>query len=152
MTDSKPNTTSQNNTNYQTEKKEITDTSVKKEPEKPTGDNTWLIISALATAGAGGGGYLIYKNLKQNKQRAASDESYQSEQLYNISEILFDDNLWLKYSNEYGEENVQRIRTNWQLEFAQVNENKEELGYNQLLRKIRLLETNPSTVFNNQNP
>jgi hypothetical protein len=66
------------------------------------------------------------------------------------SEMLFDYNLWLKYEND--EENVCRIHTNRQLEFSHVSENKEVLNYNQLLYKIRLLETNPSTVLNKQNP
>ncbi|MES2731999.1 MAG: tetratricopeptide repeat protein [Bacteroidota bacterium] len=95
----------------------------------------------------GAGGYFGYKKMLQNKEAAADTRSYASDQLYNISEILFNDALWLDYAKKYGENNVQRIQNSWQLEYAQLTENKDEVGINQLLRKIRQLESSPASVF-----
>lgn len=93
------------------------------------------------------GGYFGYKKMQQNKEVAADTRSYATDQLYNISEILFNDALWLDYATKYGESSVQRIQTSWQLEYSQLADSKDEVGINQLLRKIRQLESSPASVF-----
>jgi tetratricopeptide (TPR) repeat protein len=122
--------------------------SVQKQPSSGIGFK--LGIAALVVL-LGAGGYFGYKKMQQNKEVAADTRSYASDQLYNISEILFNDALWLDYANKYGESNVQRIQNSWQLEYAQLTENKDEVGINQLLRKIRQLESSPASVFQGLN-
>ncbi|MBC8109476.1 MAG: hypothetical protein H7Y04_00290 [Verrucomicrobia bacterium] len=137
-----------------------TDTEPQTRPEEPKvapqeekgSGRTALIAGLLTAVGAGGGGYLIYRQMQKKKQQAASNRSYNSDQLYNASEILFDDLLWQKYAEQYGETDVQRVRSSWQLEYSQLVDSKDELGINQLLRKIRQMEASPTSVFGKLNP
>jgi tetratricopeptide (TPR) repeat protein len=119
-------------------------------PEKKHEGSTGLILGVLTVvglAGVGGGGFLVYRQIQKNKQLASDNKQYHSDQLYNIQEMLFDDMTWQKYSEQYGNAPVSNIRNSWQLEYAQLVESKDEVGINQLLRKIRQLETSPQTVF-----
>ena len=105
----------------------------------------WIVIIIIAI---GAGGYYIYNKNKKSKEVAVENKSYMSDQLYNISEILFDDAVWAKYAEQYGEDAVQRIQSSWQLEYSQLVDSQDEVGVNQLLRKIRQLDASPASVFN----
>jgi len=105
----------------------------------------WIILLVVAL---GAGGYWLYNKNKQNKEIAVENKSYVSDQLFNISEILFDDAVWAKYAEQYGEASVQRIQSSWQLEYSQLVDSKDEVGINQLLRKIRQLDVSAASIFN----
>jgi tetratricopeptide (TPR) repeat protein len=132
-------------------------TNVKKVEEKPlvveptekkerTSVVLWVIAGILMFVGLSTTFFYVIKKKKEQVELQAMDDSG-TDDLYKISNVVFNESLWTNLASQFGQDKVDRLRLDWQEEYAHLVENKNPIGIREMMRKIKTLEVNPQKVF-----
>ncbi|GAB4333756.1 MAG: hypothetical protein OHK0038_10110 [Flammeovirgaceae bacterium] len=109
----------------------------------------WIILGILIFVGISTTVFYVIKKKKEQAELQTMEEN-STDDLYKISNVVFNDSLWTNLTAQFGKDKVERVHLEWQEEYAHLVENKNPIGIREMMRKIKILETNPQKVFNNE--
>lgn len=110
---------------------------------------TWLgwVLGMVVVGGIAISIVLIIRKKQHHRREIQQLDNQGTDDLYKIGQILFNEAIWLELTNRFGKDRTERLQIGLQEEYSHLVENKNPIGINDMLRKVKYLQTNPQKLF-----